>query len=127
MLLYQFKMIGKRGSKLFFIFILQASAFKFCPVSPCEGAGQGFASTPLQNIVSTDCKVPDGKTNSGQSLHRGNNGHETQADSSVNVGVAQLLPKVAPCEFSSQERNYALTRYKEKKKCRRYNLFFFPK
>lgn len=98
----------------------EASAFKFCPVSPCEGAGQGFASTPLQNIVSTDCKVPDGKTNSGQSLHRGNNGHETQADSSVNVGVAQLLPKVAPCEFSSQERNYALTRYKEKKKCRRY-------
>ncbi|KAK1385198.1 Membrane-anchored ubiquitin-fold protein 3-like [Heracleum sosnowskyi] len=93
-----------------------ASALKF---SPGKGANQGFASTPLQSFCSTTSKVPDGKTDSGQNLHQ-ENGHETQADSSVNVGVAQILPKVARHEFSSQERDSAITRYKEKKKCRRY-------
>lgn len=99
--------------------ILQASAFKYCSVTPVEGGGQGFSSTPVQNFFSTDCEVPNGETDSGQSLYQGKNGHEIQVDNSVNVGVAQILPKVAPCIFSSQERDCAVARYKEKKKCRR--------
>lgn len=85
--------------------------------------GQLTSFVILQKFFSTNYKVPEGKTNSGQSLHQEND-HETQADSSVNAGVAQILPKVARREFSNQERDYALTRYKEKKKCRRYDLIY---
>lgn len=103
---------------------MQASAFKSCSVSTGEGAGQNVPSTPVQNFFSTNCIVPNRKTDIGQSLHQGNSGHETQTDSSLNVSVGQILPKVAPHEFSSQERENALARYKEKKKCRRYNLIY---
>lgn len=104
--------------------ILQASAFKYCPVTTGDGGGQDFASTPMQNFFSTDCNVPNGKTDSDQSLDEGNNDHEAQVSNLVNVGVAQILPKVAPPIFSSQERDCAVARYKEKKKCRRYNLIY---
>ncbi|KAL1832900.1 hypothetical protein ACET3Z_002551 [Daucus carota] len=95
-----------------------AGALKYCSVS--SGEGEDLPSIPLQNFFSTDCKVPDGKPESVQSLNQGNSGHGTQVDASVNVSVSQIFPKVAPREFSSQERDNALTRYKEKKKCRRY-------
>lgn len=112
---------GKRG-EVNFLMILQAGALKYCSVS--SGEGEDLPSIPLQNFFSTDCKVPDGKPESVQSLNQGNSGHGTQVDASVNVSVSQIFPKVAPREFSSQERDNALTRYKEKKKCRRYNLCY---
>ncbi|KAL8100920.1 zinc finger protein CONSTANS-LIKE 13-like [Apium graveolens] len=77
-----------------------------------------YAATTFKSLsAGTDegaCKVPGEKSNIGQSLQQRNNGHKAR------VGK-KISPKVITAhEMSSQERQDALARYKEKKKCRRY-------
>lgn len=99
---------------------LEARPLMWCSYTG-EDADQGLPSTSLQNYFNTNCMVPDKDSEIGHCFCHENNGHEAQSESPVITEAAQILPKVAPREFSIQDRNSAITRYKEKRKSRRYD------
>lgn len=67
--------------------------------------------------------VPDKDLDNGGSGSHANCGHEAQTHHYVGTEIIHGPPKVVR-ELTSQERDTAISRYKEKKKTRRY-LFYF--
>nr|GMD18547.1 zinc finger protein CONSTANS-LIKE 13 [Ipomoea batatas] len=86
-----------------------------------EFADQGFGPTLLQGFNETTCLVPDKDSDVGDSSGAANNHNEGQSNHSSHTETFQVPPPiVAPRELNSRERETAISRYKEKKKTRRY-------
>lgn len=86
-----------------------------------EFADQGFGPTLLQGFNETACLVPDKDSDVGDSSGAANNHNEGQSNHSSHTETFQVPPPiVAPRELNSRERETAISRYKEKKKTRRY-------
>ncbi|WOH01611.1 hypothetical protein DCAR_0520995 [Daucus carota subsp. sativus] len=73
-----------------------------------------------QSYFNTDYQVPAKDPDIDPKLHHIDNKNETPAQNIVVANASQIFPKVAPHEFCSQHRDIAITRYKEKRKSRRY-------
>lgn len=67
--------------------------------------------------------MPDKDPEVDPTLHYEENKHETPLQNPVVTEASQIIPKAAPYEFSSQHRDSAITRYKEKRKSRRFVYF----
>ncbi|XP_041016756.1 zinc finger protein CONSTANS-LIKE 13 [Juglans microcarpa x Juglans regia] len=65
--------------------------------------------------------VPEKHSDIGGSVSHANDGNEAQSLHVIISENSSALPKVSPHELNSQERDSALSRYKEKKKTRRYD------
>lgn len=85
----------------------QANTFQWCP-DVCDAVGQDLYSDQLHNATETQCIVPVEKIDT---VHHSITAENTQVFPNIFVGVR---------EINSQERETALSRYKEKKKSRRY-------
>ncbi|CAA2979451.1 zinc finger protein CONSTANS-LIKE 13-like isoform X2 [Olea europaea var. sylvestris] len=71
------------------------------------------------SYIDTNHLVPDKDSDVGDSPFQANGGQEGQSHVPVNSKPFEAIPKVAARELNSQERDFALSRYKEKKKTRR--------
>lgn len=93
--------------------ILQASNGDWCFVD------EGFPSTYLGDFSEMSHLVPDKDSDAADSAGFGNSLQEIQPCVPVDSQAFQLPPTAATRELNSQERDSALSRYKEKKKTRR--------
>lgn len=89
----------------------EANTFQWCP-DGSDAVGQEFDFDQLigHNTPETNCIVPD-----KLDTHEGHSHHTTAPENT------QVFPFVGVREINSQERETALSRYKEKKKSRRYD------
>ncbi|KAG6748508.1 hypothetical protein POTOM_048434 [Populus tomentosa] len=86
-----------------------------------EAANQAsFPSTLPGSNVEESCAVPETEFNISDSASHINDGHEAEPQPST-IGTSPALPNVGTHELSSQERDSAISRYKEKKQTRRYD------
>lgn len=97
----------------------EASAFQWCN-DLGEDADESLPNTSYQSYFNTDCLVPDKDPEADPTSHYEENKHEIPTQNPVITEASQIIPKAAPYEFSSQHRDSAITRYKEKRKSRRY-------
>ncbi|KAK3041456.1 hypothetical protein RJ639_000433 [Escallonia herrerae] len=84
-----------------------------------EVADQGPPYPNLGSYIETNCLVPDKDSDIGQGHMNGSN--ENESPHPVISEAFQVFPKVSARELTSQERETAISRYKEKKKSRRYD------
>ena len=75
---------------------------------------------PNALLSSNTGEVPDKYSNSGVFASHTHDNNEWQPQNSLNSEALSTTPRVVPYELTSQERDSALLRYKEKKKTRRY-------
>nr|GMD64045.1 zinc finger protein CONSTANS-LIKE 13 [Ipomoea batatas] len=81
---------------------------------------QGIASSLFGGFVETNCLVPDKNSDTGYGSVLANDHSKGKSQHSSISDTLQMLPRVAPRELNSQERETAITRYKEKRKTRRF-------
>ncbi|XWS76500.1 hypothetical protein CRYUN_Cryun01aG0181700 [Craigia yunnanensis] len=84
-----------------------------------EMANQVFLPFP-QGYTEESAVVPDKHLDSSRTIHV-NDSLEDQLQHQIAAGTISALPKVAVHELNSQERDSAISRYKEKRKTRRYD------
>ncbi|XP_022899103.1 zinc finger protein CONSTANS-LIKE 13-like [Olea europaea var. sylvestris] len=84
-------------------------------------ADQDFSSALLGSYIDTNHLVPDKDSDVGESPFQSNGCQEGQSCVPVNSRPFEAIPKVAARELNSQERDLAISRYKEKKKTRRFD------
>ncbi|KAM3326300.1 zinc finger protein CONSTANS-LIKE 13 [Capsicum chacoense] len=94
----------------------EGSAFNWCGDSG-EFADQGFSSSLADCFIETKCLFPNRDSDVCDASGRAN---EEQSHNPPTTETFQMVPKVAHRELNSQERETAVSRYKEKKKTRRY-------
>ncbi|KAK1354104.1 B-box type zinc finger protein with CCT domain [Heracleum sosnowskyi] len=99
--------------------LYETSAFQWCN-DIGEDADESLPNTSYQSYLNTDCLVPDKDPEVDPTLHYDENKHETPSENPVVIEASHIIPKAVPPEFSSQHRDSAITRYKEKRKSRRY-------
>ncbi|KAL3849799.1 hypothetical protein ACJIZ3_011681 [Penstemon smallii] len=99
----------------------ETSELKWCDYA--DGVqDQGFSDTFLDGFIDMNHLVPDKDSSDvGDNSVIANGLQEVQSFNNVDMKSFQMHPKVAPRELNSQERDSALSRYKEKKKTRRYD------
>ncbi|KAL6968439.1 hypothetical protein U1Q18_034242 [Sarracenia purpurea var. burkii] len=85
-----------------------------------EFTNQGPPVKLVGSYVEENCFVPDKDSDICGSASHANCCHELQSHNCVVTETIQVLPKVAVRELTIQERETAISRYKEKKKTRRY-------
>lgn len=68
-----------------------------------------------------NCLVPEKDSDIGGNANLANYGHEGQPIHDTKTETLQVIPKFNPRELTSQERDSAILRYKEKKRTRRYD------
>lgn len=96
---------------------LQANAYNWCSDTGQVAEG-GLSSNLLGSYTETNCVVPTDKDSDiGNGLSHHANEQQSWHDT---VTETMQVPKVAARELTSQERDTAISRYKEKKKSRRY-------
>nr|GLL42611.1 zinc finger protein CONSTANS-LIKE 13-like isoform X2 [Ipomoea trifida] len=81
---------------------------------------QGIASSLFGGFVETNCLVPDKNSDTGYGSVLATDHSKGKSQHSSITDTQQVLPRVAPRELNSQERETAITRYKEKRKTRRF-------
>lgn len=92
--------------------------FQWCPNS-CDPGGQDFHSDQIiGNNIEGNFVVPDEKFVNIQDISHTNINHEGESHHTV-VENEQVFPVVCVREMNTQERETAISRYKEKKKSRR--------
>ncbi|XP_016495983.2 zinc finger protein CONSTANS-LIKE 13 [Nicotiana tabacum] len=94
----------------------EGSAFNWCSDTG-EFTDQGFSSSLADCFIETKCLLPDRDSDVGDASGGAN---EEQSHNPSIAETFQMVPKVAHRELNSQERETAVSRYKEKKKTRRY-------
>ncbi|KAM1058066.1 hypothetical protein ACFX1X_031628 [Malus domestica] len=83
----------------------------------CKAANHDSCpKTSMRSYLQDCCVAPDKHSYNDGTGSRANEGHGGQMNSEASAG----FPKVVPHEISCQNRETALSRYKEKKKTRRY-------
>ncbi|KAF5744163.1 zinc finger protein CONSTANS-LIKE 13-like [Tripterygium wilfordii] len=85
-----------------------------------EGAPGFFPSTLVGNHFEENNVVPEKYSDGGSGCHTSNT-REGQPPDSIPTENVSNFPKFAHYELNSQERDSAISRYKEKKKTRRYD------
>ncbi|XVF21895.1 hypothetical protein REPUB_Repub12eG0128600 [Reevesia pubescens] len=86
-----------------------------------EMANQVFLPfSQLRGYTEESAVVPDKHLDSSWTVHV-NDSLEDQLQQQIAAGTMSALPKVAFHELNSQERDSAISRYKEKRKTRRYD------
>ncbi|XP_057484347.1 zinc finger protein CONSTANS-LIKE 13-like [Actinidia eriantha] len=111
----------ERGSELATIPSYKAGGFHRC-CGNVELPNHGLHSKLAGSYVEDNCfLVPDKDSDIGDSANHTNCCHEGQSLHCVGTETIQVLPKVAARELTSQERDSVISRYKEKKKTRRYD------
>ncbi|CAI9785631.1 unnamed protein product [Fraxinus pennsylvanica] len=98
----------------------EGNAFPLCGDSG-RVADQDFSSTLLGSYIDTNHLAPDKDSDVGDSPFQANGGQEGQSRVPINSKPFEAIPKVAARELNSQERDFAISRYKEKKKTRRFD------
>lgn len=98
---------------------MQASAFHWC-IDGGEAANHALPSVPLGSSAEESCLVPIKHSVIGGSVSHANGSDERKSECHVVAKKVPPLPKASVHELNSQERDSALSRYKEKKKTRRY-------
>ncbi|XP_059295319.1 zinc finger protein CONSTANS-LIKE 13 [Lycium ferocissimum] len=94
----------------------EGSGFHWCGDTG-EFADQGFSSSLADCFIETKCLLPDRDSDVGDTS---GGAKEEQSHNPPTAETFQMVPKVAHRELNSQERETAVSRYKEKKKTRRY-------
>lgn len=85
-------------------------------------ANQFCISNSYKNIYLEESSVvPEKHSDIGGSVSHANDVTELQSQHVIISENSSALPRVSPHELNSQERDSALSRYKEKKKTRRYH------
>ncbi|KAA8543151.1 hypothetical protein F0562_021354 [Nyssa sinensis] len=98
----------------------EESVFQYCGDNG-ELANQGLHSMLLGSYTEESCLVPDKDSEIGGSVSHAIGDHEGQSHHHIVAEALQVLPKgAARDQLTSQERDSAISRYKEKKKNRRY-------
>ncbi|KAI3805943.1 hypothetical protein L1987_21831 [Smallanthus sonchifolius] len=98
----------------------EANTFQWCPDS-CDAGDREFYSDQLVgHNTDGNCIVPDGKIINIPISSHINADYEDPSHHNV-VENTQIFHGVGVREINSQERETAITRYKEKKKSRRYD------
>ncbi|KAI5565259.1 hypothetical protein POPTR_014G134601v4 [Populus trichocarpa] len=100
---------------------LQALGVPPLPKENGEAANQvSFPSTLPGSNFEESRAVPEKEFNISDSASHINDGHEAEPQPST-IGTLPVLPNDGTHELSSQERDSAISRYKEKKQTRRYD------
>lgn len=94
---------------------MQGSAFHWHG-DTVEFVDQGFSSSLTDCFIETKCLLPDRDSDVCDASGGGN---EEQSHHPPTTETFQMVPKVVHRELNSQERETAVSRYKEKKKTRR--------
>ncbi|KAK6141324.1 hypothetical protein DH2020_024922 [Rehmannia glutinosa] len=93
------------------------------PKWSCYAGGvpdEGFPSPFMSSYIETNHLVPDKDSDVGENTSIANGFQEVQSCPPVDSKTFQVLPNAGVRELNSQERDTAISRYKEKKKTRRY-------
>lgn len=98
---------------------MQASAFEWCGDGG-EAATQVLPCVLLGNSEES-CLVPRKSSDVVGSVSHANGSDEGKSECPVVTNTLPAFPKAYVHELNSQERDSALSRYKEKKKTRRYH------
>ncbi|KAK1398928.1 B-box type zinc finger protein with CCT domain [Heracleum sosnowskyi] len=96
----------------------EGSTFQWCN-DIGKDAEESLPNTSFQSYLNIDCLVPDKEPVIDPKLHQGDKKNEIPSQNPVVTEASEIFPKV-PHEFCSQHRDSAITRYKEKRKSRRY-------
>ncbi|XP_011033605.1 PREDICTED: zinc finger protein CONSTANS-LIKE 13-like [Populus euphratica] len=100
---------------------LQALGAPPLPKENGEAANQAsFPSTSPGSNFEESCAVPEAEFKISDSASHINDSHEAEPQPS-SIGKLPVLPNVGTHELNSQERDSAISRYKEKKQTRRYD------
>lgn len=86
---------------------------------------QDVSTTLLGSCADMNNLVPDKDSEVGDISRHMNDSHEDHllpSGTGIGTGTFQVLPRGSIRELNSEERDYAISRYKEKKKTRRYSL-----
>lgn len=102
-----------------YVVCMQASSFQLC-IDTSKFVEQGVASSLFGGFMETSCLVPDKDSDAGEGSILANDHSKGQSQHSSITDTLQVLPRVAPRELHSHERETAISRYKEKRKTRRY-------
>ncbi|KAL3531422.1 hypothetical protein ACH5RR_010744 [Cinchona calisaya] len=97
----------------------EAGALQWCG-DKVDVANQDFSSDLLDSYIEMNHLVPDKDTDIAESPGQINGSHDMQSHS-PGTETLQILPRVSIRELNSQQRDSAISRYKEKKKTRRYD------
>lgn len=101
--------------------IVQASAFQCCTDSG-EAANHFFLpNSSTRSYLEESHVVPDKHSDISCSVTHSNDGCEGHSRYPIKSETSSTFQRVASHELNSQERDSALSRYKEKKKTRRYH------
>ncbi|KAJ6329176.1 hypothetical protein OIU77_010786 [Salix suchowensis] len=99
----------------------QASGAPPLPKENGEAANQVFLPSTLPGSnFEESCAVPDKETNISDSASHINYGREAEPQPRT-TGTLPVLPNAGTHELSSQDRDSAISRYKEKRQTRRYD------
>lgn len=99
-------------------FNLQAKEFKWYDFI-AEVPDDGFASTFVESFIETTHLVPDKDSDAAEGTDIANGLQEVQSVVPVDSQPFLALPAAGLRDLNSQERDQAISRYKEKKKTRR--------
>lgn len=118
-MMYSFKKIKVESLNVFLI--VQASAFQCCTDSS-EAANHFFLpNSSTRSYLEESHVVPDKHSDISCSVTHANDGSEGHSRYPIKSETSSAFQRVASHELNSQERDSALSRYKEKKKTRRYH------
>lgn len=80
---------------------------------------QDFSPTFFDSLIDLNHIVPDKESDVGDGSGNANGPREVLSSNPADLKNVQVIPTAAIRELNSQERDSALSRYKEKKKTRR--------
>lgn len=97
---------------------MQADEFKWSDTT-CGVPDEGLPSTFVENFIKTNHLVPDKDSDIGDGIGIASGYQEVQTGVPMDSKMLQVTPLAGARELNAQERDYAISRYKEKKKTRR--------
>ncbi|GKV12068.1 hypothetical protein SLEP1_g23270 [Rubroshorea leprosula] len=86
-----------------------------------EVANQVFVPSVLGSCTEENAGIPDINIDTGGSGSWANDCQDEKSQNPISFGNLPLFPKIGAYELNTQERDSAISRYKEKKKARRYD------
>ncbi|KAK1437249.1 hypothetical protein QVD17_03038 [Tagetes erecta] len=96
-------------------------SFQWCPDSFDAGSQDLFSEQLVGHNTEANCIVPDGKFDSTHNSSHDNVDRQGQSHCNVAENNTRVFHGGGVREINTQERETAITRYKEKKKSRRYD------
>lgn len=120
--LYQYGVLLKTQiERLCILSIVQAGDFQWSSDGGQAANQLCISNSFKRSYIEESPVVPEKHSDIGGSVSHANDGNEAQSLHVIISENSSALPRVSPHELNSQERDSALSRYKEKKKTRRYH------